>query len=122
MYRQALTQGAAKAEVGVPDAAAIMYAIDPGTNTPLPALVKVIDDEGLARGQTVIGTTFNERMTILASDAEVSALADRVFSDPGFNLQAEIGVILMREPDNAQVVLEVDGKKMSRRLVQTLTR
>jgi len=120
-YRQALTMGAAREEVGVPDVAATMYAVDPTRGEEQSALVKVVTDSDLARGQTVIGLTFTERLTMIASDDELSVLADNAFN-PDFNQEEAIGDILSREPDNARVVLDVDGKEMQRRLIKALTR
>ncbi len=121
-YRQILTLGAVGQDVSVPDVAAAMYAVDPTRGDEQSALVKVITDSRLARGQTVIGVTFTERITMIASDWELSRLADRALSDPTFDLGAEIGSILAREPDNAGVVLNVDGNEMQRRLVRALAR
>lgn len=121
-YRQVLTMGAARDEVGVPDVAAVMYAVDPTRGEEQSALVKVITDSRLARGQTIIGVTFNERLTMIASDEELSTLADRAFSDPAFDQEDEIGAILSGELDNARVVIDVDGKEMQRRLIKALTR
>lgn len=121
-YRQILTLGATGQDVGVPDVAAAMYAVDPSRGDEQSALVKAITDSRLARGQTIIGTTFTDRLTMVASDRELSRLAERVLNDSNFNLVAAIAAILAREPDNAQVVLDVDGKEMQRRLIRTLTR
>jgi inosine-uridine nucleoside N-ribohydrolase len=106
----------------IPDAAAVLYALDPTLGTTQPALIKVSLADSLTRGQTVIGLTLNERIPMIADDAELSSIAERVFSDPQFNFQAAIGAILAREPDNAQVILDIQEQTMQRLLLRSLTR
>jgi hypothetical protein len=62
------------------------------------------------------------KVSIIADDEELSALVDRFFSDPNFDLNAAIGAILMRHPDNANITLSLDGRLMSRILERDLTR
>jgi inosine-uridine nucleoside N-ribohydrolase len=95
-----------------PDVTAAMYAVDSSLGTSQSALVKVDKDPGLARGETVAGLTLNQRIQLIASDAELSQLAERVFSDPNFNIQAAEEAILAREPDNASLVTEIDSQRM----------
>jgi inosine-uridine nucleoside N-ribohydrolase len=102
-YGAALTSNAG-GPVEIPDAVAALYVTMPSIAAPQSALVKVSTDAGLTRGQTVIATAPNLTVEMIAGDAELSALADGVFSgqvDPN----AAIGAILAREPDNARVVL-----------------
>jgi inosine-uridine nucleoside N-ribohydrolase len=94
----------------IPDAVAAFYTIAPRIATPQPALVKVSVDNGLTRGQTVIATDPNNKVFMIADDAELSALADAVFSgqaDPN----VAVGAILAREPDNARVVLSLRNQR-----------
>lgn len=111
----------------VPDVVAIMYTVDSSLGTPQSALVKVVPDimesdpERLFRGQTVVGLTVSERIPMIADDGELSWLANQIAADPAFDLQAAIGAILAREPDNAQVVLDVQERQMHRLLMRALT-
>jgi inosine/uridine nucleosidase len=103
----------------IPDAAAAIYALRPDLGTATSALVQVITDDGYARGQTIVADTLAYRISLIASPSEISDLALR-FTAPGFDLQATIADILRRRPDNACVVLDVDGREMVRLLEQTL--
>ena len=119
-YFQASTQGAG-GQAAVPDAAAVIYALQPELGTSTSSLVDVSTDAGLTRGQTVIGTDANGKISMIADDAELSALADQVFSDPNFDINAAFGAILARRPDNAKVILDVRGPVMARVLERGLT-
>lgn len=99
-------------DVSVPDLTAVMYALDPSLGTTQSALVKVVTDSDLARGETVIGSTLIERISMIASDAELSELADQASSDPNFNLSAARNDILRREPDNADLVTNIEAERM----------
>jgi len=61
-------------------------------------------------------------VTMIADDAELSRLADRLFSEPGFDIAVELGAILVRRPDNAQVVLKLRGPATARIVERSLTR
>jgi len=119
-YFFASTQGAG-GQVAVADATAVIYALRPELGTATASLVDVAADTGLTRGQTVIATDLNSKITMIADDAEMSALADRVFSDPTFDINAALFAILSRRPDNAQVVLDAKGPAMARLLERGLT-
>jgi inosine/uridine nucleosidase len=119
-YFQAETQGAG-GQASIPDAAAAVYALRPDLGTATSGLVDVATDNGLTRGQTVMALDPNAKITMIADDAELSALADRVFSDPNFDLNAALFQILSRRPDNAKVVLVVKGRAMTDLLEQGLT-
>jgi inosine-uridine nucleoside N-ribohydrolase len=103
----------------IPDAAAVIYALQPALATSESALVRVVVD-GLARGQTLIASSFRERMPLIATEEELSSLADEAFT-PGFDLNARLGAMLQRVPDNVQVVLKLDGEAMAHLLEQGLT-
>ena len=64
------------------------------------------------RGQTVVALTMPEKLSTIANDTELSALADQAMSDPNFDLPGALGAILMRQPDNAQVVMKVNTLKV----------
>ncbi len=121
-YAQAFTQGA---DVKVPlyDPAAAVLALYPDLATPQSALVMVqTGDNGPARGQTYVALTMTDRVSLLANDAELSALADQAFATPNFDLQGALGSILMRQPDNAQVILSADAKRIRQIWQQALTK
>jgi inosine-uridine nucleoside N-ribohydrolase len=120
-YFLASTQGAG-GPAGIPDAVAAIYALRPELGTVTSSLVDVATDAGLTRGETVIATTLNSKIEMIADDAELSALADQAFSgDPNFDINAALGAILARRPDNAKVVLIVKGQAMVRLLERGLT-
>lgn len=107
----------------LPDAVAAVLAISPAEGRSQPGLVKLVLSESLARGQSVIGLAASERIAMLATDAELSELALRAFAyppDPNFNLPWELGAILMREPDNADVVTAVPPQLLARRVISIL--
>jgi purine nucleosidase len=112
LYFSAQTGFDGAAEAPIYDAVAAIYAMNTSLGESQSALVKMVTEPSLARGQTIIGLTFSERLTMIASDEELSSLADQVFIDPNFDLEAALGAILFREPDNAQVVLDIEQDKM----------
>jgi inosine-uridine nucleoside N-ribohydrolase len=111
-YFQAGTMGMSD-ESAIPDAAAVVYALNSSVGTPASALVRVGTENDAFRGQTIIGDSLGTRMPLLASDEELSALSDRLL-EPGFDLNAAIGAILAREPDNAKVILDIDERQVVR--------
>lgn len=105
----------------IPDAAAVIYAFKPELGTPTSALIEVLTDDTVVRGQTIIATGTEEKVIMIADDTELSDLADHAF-DPDFDLNTALFDILQRRPDNATAVLQVQGEQMSRRLERTLIR
>lgn len=101
-----------RTDVPIPDVAAAMYALDSSLGTAQSALVKVVTEPSLARGQTVIGLTQSERLPMIASDAELNRLAQQAIADPTFNLRAALDAILAREPYNAQLVTDIEEQRM----------
>jgi purine nucleosidase len=95
-----------------PAAAALVVRPDWATDT-RSGLVLVQTPDGPARGQTIIAFTLAEHLSVLASDAELSAIAVQAFSDPEFDLEAALGEILFRRPDNAQVVMSLNARKIA---------
>jgi inosine-uridine nucleoside N-ribohydrolase len=73
------------------------------------------------RGQTVVALSMQEKISTIADDAELSALADQAMTDPNFDLYAALGAILMRQPDNAQVVMKVNAAKVKAKWLSALT-
>lgn len=120
-YTLAQTILGSTTEVSIPDVTAAMYALDTSLGTAQSALVNVVTDSNLARGETVIGLTPNERISMIASDAEFNGLADRAFSDPNFDLSAALNAILAREPNNAQLVTDIEAERMHTLFLSALT-
>jgi hypothetical protein len=58
---------------------------------------------------------------MLADDVELSNLTNRLFSDPNFDFEAEIGAILARGADNAQVVMDIQEQRMHSLFMRFLT-
>ncbi|MBK8047312.1 MAG: nucleoside hydrolase [Anaerolineales bacterium] len=107
----------------LPDAVAAVYAVNPTIGALQSSLVQMVLDEGKARGQSIIGLSVAERVAMIADDAELSGLADRAFAyppDPNFDMQAELGAILAREPDNGLLVGAVPQNLLSRTVVPDL--
>lgn len=118
---------------GLPDAVAVAMALDPARyGQSQPALIRVmtpdpsLDDEvgglSLARGVTVVGLTFTERIPMLATDAELSELAKTAFADPNFNLEAALFAIFTSAPDNALFVTDINESRVAKDLFKALTR
>lgn len=103
------------------DVTAAIYLLRTNLGVEESALTKIADGEGLARGQTVVGLTMSERITMIADDAELSALADQAFFDPNFDFEAAVGAILMREPDNTLVIRDINERLMRRLFMRELT-
>jgi inosine-uridine nucleoside N-ribohydrolase len=110
-YFQGQQQVAGQAAT-IPDAVAALYTLHPALATTESALVAVVTDDPIARGQTAIATDLRDRIPQIADDRELSALAERAFSTPGFDLPTALQPILARQPDNARVVLRIDAPAM----------
>lgn len=106
----------------VPDVTAYMYTMGPSLGTAEPGLVKVVTEPRLVRGQTVIG--FGQlKVPMIADDAELSNLVYRLFFDPDFGpdqFAQAIFQIMAREPDNAQVVLDIDEHEMYKSFMHSM--
>ena len=120
LYTRLYTEVGGQAAATIPDLAAALVAVDPTLATTQPALVKVITDDGLTRGQTIIGTSFSEQVTMIANDDEMGELAQEALEDPNFDFQARLGEILMREPANVDLVTAVDGERMSKLFLESI--
>lgn len=107
---------------GYPDVVAAMYAVDPSIATRVAsALVKVVTGPaGLARGQSIIGTTTNERLTMVESGAALQGLVERMLGGERLDVPSAIQAILAREPDNAKVVLEIAADRVRSSFMHTL--
>lgn len=103
------------------DPATAVLAIHPEFGTAQPGLVVVQTPDGPARGQTIFAFSMADHLSLLASDAELSAIAVQVYSDPNFDLNSALGAILARKPDNAQVILTVDSKRISAEWLDSVT-
>lgn len=105
----------------IPDVAAVIYYFEREWGDEQSGLVKPVTDASDANGQTIIGLTLNERVTMIGDDAELSNLTLLAFTDPTFDLQAALGAILSREPDNAWVVMDIDEKNIRRQFMKDMT-
>ncbi|MEI2776519.1 MAG: nucleoside hydrolase [Tetrasphaera sp.] len=104
----------------IPDAVAAAYTLDPGIGTAQEALVKMVLEPGQTRGASVVGISFSERISMIADDAELSALAASAFTVPGFNLDAALGTIYVREPANAFIVTGTSKKLLTKLILPDL--
>lgn len=111
-----------KMRVAMYDPATAVLAAHPDWITSQTGLVMVQTPDGVARGQTIFGFSLGEHLSMLASDAELSAISVQVFSDPDFDLNAALGAILFRQPDNAQVVLTLDSSKIIKEWLTGVTK
>lgn len=103
----------------IPDLGAAMYTIN-GLGTPTSALVQVITSSGPTRGQSLMGVGFAERVMMITDDDELSEIAVEAFAtstDPVLPNATYVNTrtfeILMRQPDNAGVILDIDEEGMS---------
>lgn len=120
-YANAQTNGAG-GPISIPDAVAATYVLTPQIGTAQGAVVAVETSAGPTRGQTIIATDPHQKVFMVADDAELSALADAVFSGQVSDVNAAIGAILARHPDDAQVVLTLDTPTRGKRLLEPLLR
>ena len=101
----------------IPDLVAAIYTLE-GLGQPLPALVEVMDKPSSVRGLSIIGLETTEKLTMIASDDELDAIAEQgieLIGDPLAFIEfisAQIGAILQRQPDNAQVVMQIRANAM----------
>ncbi|MBV9790316.1 MAG: nucleoside hydrolase, partial [Chloroflexi bacterium] len=108
-------------QANLPDVVAMMIALDSALATGRQeALVKIITDDCLARGQTIVGLTFIERLTMIASDREISAIVDRYANDMQ-RVVGEFAAIVNREPANVSWVSAIDVAGVTDRFFRALT-
>jgi purine nucleosidase len=119
-YTRLYTEVGGQTAATIPDLAAAILGCEPSLATTQPALVKVITNDGLTRGQTIIGQTFAEQVTMIADDDEMGRLAQEAFQDLTFDFQARLAEILMREPANVDLVTAVDGPRMRQLFFDTI--
>lgn len=96
----------------IPDLVAAMFALDTTLGTTQSALVKVMVEPGLTRGQSIIGCTFSERLTMIADDEELGDLAARAFTEQDFDIMTSIEQIANRERDNVHIVTHINTAVM----------
>ncbi len=101
-------------QVALFDPTAAVIALHPEYITDQQSGLLVIDPAASfqTRGQTVVALTMQEKLSTIADDAELSALADQAMSDPNFDLYGALAAILMRQPDNAQAVMKVNALRI----------
>jgi purine nucleosidase len=105
--------------VSVPDISAVMFALFPSFfGGVVDGLVQVVSDSQYARGQTIIGFTFSERISMIADDKILGDLADEFFAgdptDPNTvnTLLGALFGIFVSKPANATVVLNPNSTNM----------
>jgi inosine-uridine nucleoside N-ribohydrolase len=107
------------------DVATAMVAVDSGLASSVESgLVKIELNGDLTTGQTAIGLDMQSKLAMIASTEELNTLVTQLFTDPEFDesdFMAALFEILMREPDNAEVVLDVKHRSMHRLFMQYLT-
>jgi inosine-uridine nucleoside N-ribohydrolase len=119
-YAATFTGLGGESDAAFPDVTAAIYAINPRLGTAESALVKMVTEPSLARGQTIIGLNLMERLSMIASPEELSELAVQAMTDPGFDLMLAVFEILSREPDNGQVLLDVRERQMRMTFMRAL--
>lgn len=107
------------AQANLPDVVAMMVALDPTLATAQEALVKIITDDCLARGQTIVGLSFIERLTLIATDQELSAIVDRYPNDMQ-RVVNEFFAIYSREPANVTWLSAINVAGVRDRFFQAL--
>jgi inosine-uridine nucleoside N-ribohydrolase len=112
---------AGRSAITVPDVAAVMYALDETLGRGRPGLVRVVTDSPWALGQTVMALEPWERPALAVSRGDLCRLAAHRQADPGFDYFAAVDEAAGRVPDNARIVLEIDGVWMRRLFMEALT-
>jgi hypothetical protein len=82
---------------------------------PLPAALEVV------RGQTVIGTTFAERVPMILTDAELTELIMKALNGEIDDLFAVLQTIVANVPDNATIVDDIHARRMEQVFVKGVT-
>jgi len=95
----------------IPDVATAMYALDASLGKTQTGLVRIITGNDRMRGHTEIALTLFERITMISSDSELNQLTEVALSDPA-SLPAKIGELLVRAPDNAGIVVDINEMAM----------
>lgn len=105
--------------VGVPDAAAVIYALRPDLGTAVPATVRVVNDGDLTRGQTIVALSARHQAALALGTSGVEQLANSA-ADPAFDYEGALREASARAPHNARVVLEIDADAMAALLEEGL--
>lgn len=99
--------------LGVPDAAAAIYALHPELGEAVPATVRVVTEGELTRGQTIVALSPRHQAALALGVSGVEQLATSA-ADPDFDYGAALREASARAPHNARVVLQIDAGAMSR--------
>ena len=106
----------------LPDPVAAVYALNGSLGTQQQALVKIVagDVPQYVRGQSVVGLSFAEQLSMNASDQEFNGLIDLLFSDQLTFLEffGTLYLIVAREPQNATLVSDVAARLMINRFLR----
>lgn len=117
------------AEPSIPDLTAAIYTVfgsDVVLQAASPAVVEVVDKPNLVRGQSIIGLSFPEWLTMLSRDKELDNIANKAFSSGGLLpdlslVGSEINEILARVPSHITVITLVDAPTMRSLFLADLT-
>lgn len=119
-YANAQTRNGAK--ILFPDLTATLFAADATLGLSQPAQLLMATGSPQVRGQSLVALSLAERLALIADDAELTAIAVQTFTNPGFDVNAAFGAILMRQPENASWVLALDDKRLLQAVERGLKR
>jgi hypothetical protein len=108
----------------LPDPVAAIYTLNANLGMSQSALVKVLAGETMptyVRGQSIIGLSFAERLSMIVGDQQLNDLIDQLaFSDPD-EFFIQLLLIVSSDPDNATVVTDVAARRMINRFLRFVT-
>jgi len=113
------------------DPVAAALVVQPGLGNNRAALVRIVLEQNLsARGQSIIGLGFAEKIGMSATDAELSKLAYCEFVNPWVPIYSDcpdsteegLGTILFMNPDNAQFVAGVHKDILTKNVFHAVRR
>lgn len=96
----------------LPAVAAAVYALHPQLGKGHLAVVRVIAEGELIRGQTIMALTERQRATVALGASGFEQLASYV-GMPGFDYEGSLREAAARAPLNARVILDLDAFRMS---------
>lgn len=110
----AMASALGRGPLSLPDVVAAVYAAEPSIGLDVrPACVKVITDgDPLTRGQSIIGLSASEKISMLASLSSLEAAVVRATTETDFDLRAHLGAIVARGTHDASVVLKVAADRV----------
>jgi hypothetical protein len=79
-----------------------------------------VTNNDYTRGQTIMAIDLTAKIGLVTNDAQLSGLADQVFTTPNFNLFFALAAFFAQNPDNAQIVLDVYERPLIRQFERRL--